>query len=81
MIRDHDGSCELLDDLDGDKQTITIRTKLFSTYAIIYTEGFFAEDETNMQWLWLLLAALVVLAVGMTWYYSRKRTRGRHRRG
>lgn len=39
IIRVHDGAADVLDDLDSDPATITFRTNLFSTYAIVYTDG------------------------------------------
>ena len=44
IMRNHDGSCYLLDDQDDQADTITIRTGLFSTYAIMYT------DTAASQW-------------------------------
>ena len=44
IMRNHDGSCYLLDDQDDQADTITIRTGLFSTYAIMYT------DIATSQW-------------------------------
>lgn len=37
VIRVHDGKATLLDDIDSDPNTVTVRSKLFSTYAIIYS--------------------------------------------
>ena len=34
----HDGSCELLNDIDEDGRTITISSDKFSTYAILYAQ-------------------------------------------
>lgn len=39
VIRIHDGETAVLEDLDNDKDTITIETNRFSTYAIIYKAG------------------------------------------
>lgn len=36
VIRIHDGEATVLDDIDDDPNTVTVRSKLFSTYAIIY---------------------------------------------
>ena len=45
IIRVHEGAADVLDDLDSDPATITFRTNLFSTYAIVYTDGPAATDE------------------------------------
>lgn len=39
VLRVHDGETTLLEDLDSDNTSITIRTKLFSTYSLMYTLG------------------------------------------
>ena len=38
IMRYHDGSCDLLNDIDDDDRTITIRSDKFSTYAILYAQ-------------------------------------------
>lgn len=47
IMRCHDGECVLLADLDENPDTITIRTKLFSTYAICYVAAENAEEESK----------------------------------
>lgn len=37
VIRVHDGKAALLDDIDSDPNTVTVRSRYFSTYAIIYS--------------------------------------------
>lgn len=37
VIRVHDGKATLLDDIDNDPNTITVRSRYFSTYAIVYS--------------------------------------------
>lgn len=37
VIRVHDGEAVLLDDTDSDANTVTVRSKYFSTYAIVYS--------------------------------------------
>ena len=39
IARCHEGEYALLDDLDSEPDTITIKTELFSTYAIAYRQG------------------------------------------
>lgn len=39
VIRVHDGKTAILADLDNDKNTITIETDKFSTYALIYSDS------------------------------------------
>ena len=38
-LRVHDGTCQLLEDVDEDEDTITIQTHLFSTYAVLHNSG------------------------------------------
>lgn len=55
ILRCHEGNTVLLHDLDSDPATITVRTKLFSTYAIVYTmtevtpEAIRAAEEMNAE--------------------------------
>lgn len=37
VIRVHDGKATLLDDIDSDPNTVTVRSRYFSTYAVIYS--------------------------------------------
>ena len=46
VMRLHEGETTLLDDLDDTKETITIRTGLFSTYAILYEQN---ESRKRLQ--------------------------------
>ena len=46
IIRVHDGTAEVLEDLDGDADTITIATDRFSTYALVYKEAGSGADVT-----------------------------------
>lgn len=39
VIRVHDGETAVLPDLDGDRDTVTIATDKFSTYALVYAES------------------------------------------
>lgn len=43
IVRNHDGELTLLEDLDDNPNTITIRTDRFSNYALVYTES---KDDT-----------------------------------
>lgn len=55
ILRCHEGYTVLLRDLDSDPATITVKTKLFSTYAIVYTlqevtpEAIQAAEEMNTE--------------------------------
>lgn len=46
IIRVHDGVAEVLADLDGDADTITIATDRFSAYALVYKEAGSGADVT-----------------------------------
>lgn len=45
IMRNHEGTGTILEDLDDDATTITIRTDRFSTYAILYTD----EDVSGVD--------------------------------
>lgn len=45
IMRNHEGTCTILEDLDDDTTTITIKTDRFSTYAILYTD----EDVSGVD--------------------------------
>ena len=47
VIRVHDGRAELLTDLDGSADTITIETDRFSTYAIVYKDTANSGNDDN----------------------------------
>ena len=49
VVRVHDGAAELLPDLDGAADTITIETDMFSTYALVYKDstGTVISDNKN----------------------------------
>lgn len=50
VIRVHNGSTELLTDLDGSADTITIETDRFSTYGIIYKDnGAMSTEKPSPQ--------------------------------
>lgn len=46
LIRLHNGTAALLKDLDSDPDTITVKTDLFSVYAIVYTKNI---DDVNIK--------------------------------
>lgn len=45
LIGVHEGTAALLEDLDSDPDTITVKTDRFSSYAIVYTEN----DDVNIK--------------------------------
>ena len=47
IIRVHEGAAEVLDDLDGNPETITIETDRFSTYVIVCSDTADNGDENN----------------------------------
>lgn len=47
IIRNHNGVCDLLPDIDSDPDTITFKTDRFSTYAIAYEED--VRDPGNVD--------------------------------
>lgn len=46
LIRLHNGTAELLKDLDSDSDTITVKTDMFSVYAIVYTKD---KGDVNIK--------------------------------
>lgn len=75
IIRCHDGECTLLEDLDDNADTITIKTDKFSTYAIVYTRnaqyvapgtGYTANMQVWFVMLVAIIAGLTVMGVGFT---------------
>ena len=46
IIRNHDGECTILRDLDDNDETLTIETDRFSDYLVIYDDNF-AESAKN----------------------------------
>ena len=38
VMRNHEGKCDMLDDLDETPETVTIKSGLFSSYALCYTD-------------------------------------------
>lgn len=47
VLRVHDGETVLLPDLDNDKNTVTIETDRFSTYALVYSDKASASEGGN----------------------------------
>lgn len=48
VIRVHDGSATVLNDLDSDPNTVTFETDRFSTYALVYSESANTGDKSNI---------------------------------
>lgn len=69
VVRNHNDKCTILEDLDSDPNTITIRTGQFSTYAILYTDA--DVEHIDVQKLnqktnvlpWILFGAFVALII------------------
>ena len=53
VLRVHNGEATLLDDLDDEESTITIRTNLFSTYSVLYE-----NEEAGPNYMLILLLIL-----------------------
>jgi hypothetical protein len=73
IMRAHQGVSTLLEDLDGDPNTITISTGQFSTYALMYNdpqmlEEVFLEEVCVIHWVILLIATVGVVMI----YVNRK---------
>lgn len=89
IMRNHEGTCDLLEDLDAVAETITIRTDRFSTYAILYTDvaenqwkqtseqtsnaGDLGTKNASCHWHLMLIALLIVFLILL--YVMRKSSR------
>lgn len=72
ILRNHDGVCDMLMDLDDDPDTITFRTDRFSTYAIVYEEEPQVQEsvETGDKGMvnaleYMLMACLALASMGI----------------
>ena len=79
MMRNHDGECTLLEDNDNNADTITIRTHLFSAYAIVYTDetiltkqppqitaSLVMGNKVGCHWHFMIMAMMVICLVALT---------------
>ena len=67
ILRNHDGVCEMLEDLDTDSSTITFRTDKFSTYAIVYVDSDVkAGDKAASFMIYFIAMAFAGLGVTIT---------------
>lgn len=79
IMRNHNGECTLLEDLDEELQTITIATDRFSTYAIMYTDSNVEKlniaqvDQTPKVTPWILFGVFVLLMILFGVLVERKR--------
>ena len=72
ILRNHEGVCELLEDLDDEPTTVTIATNKFSTYALLYVDSDTTE-EAAMEWIWFLLGGSVLLLFFIFLFLKRKK--------
>ena len=88
MMRNHEGTCNLLPDVDTDVNTITIRSAEFSIYTIMYTDENVVDldlEELNITvlsadhssnafpWIWVVLGICVIVAFGIIIILIKKR--------
>ena len=87
LMRNHEGVCTLLEDIDTDAYTITVLTGHFSTYVISYTDAevsdvdiealnqsvMLSTSQGNNALLWILVIILAMAAAFGVWYYGKKR--------
>ncbi len=66
VLRYHDGEVTTLEDQDNNPETITIKTKLFSTYAIAFIADSNAVKHGFPWWILILLLILVIIASAVT---------------
>ena len=72
VLRNHEGACDLLEDLDDEPTTVTIATNKFSTYALLYVDNDTAE-ESMMGWVWFLVGGSVLLLFLIFLFLKRKK--------
>ena len=65
ILRDHDGVCDMLMDLDDNPDTITFRTDRFSAYAIVYEEEPQTIESVNTGDNGITRAAVYILLAGL----------------
>jgi hypothetical protein len=80
MMRNHEGTCNLLPDVDTDANTITVSSADFSIYTIMYTDENVVDldlEELNIivlsadhsgnafPWIWVVIGVCVVAAFGI----------------
>ncbi len=66
VLRYHDGEVTTLEDQDNNPETITIKTKLFSTYAIAFIADSNAVKHGFPWWILILLLILIIIASAVT---------------
>ena len=68
VLRVHNGEATLLDDLDDEEKTITIRSNLFSTYSILYE-----KEETGSNGMLIILLILLITVPMVVWFIINRR--------
>ena len=75
IMRNHDGVCDILEDLDDNPDTITFRTDRFSTYAIAYEEDVVngsvdtGDNAASIVWVYIMM---IILSAGTVVLLNRK---------
>ena len=74
IIRNHDGVCDILEDIDDNPDTITFKTDRFSTYAIAYDEPVESvKTGDNNGAAMALYMIMMLMAAGCAVYAGRKK--------
>ena len=68
VLRLHNGETALLEDLDDEENTITIRTRLFSTYSILYENA-----ETGFNYIPIIVIILIIVVLIAVWLERNRR--------
>ena len=68
VLRVHNGVATLLDDLDDEEKTITIRTNMFSTYSILYE-----KEEAESKGMFVVVLLILLCIVPMVVWFERNR--------
>lgn len=79
IVRNHDGECTLLEDLDDEYTTITFKTDRFSVYALVYEKercglcGICPTLGNVCVFIWAGIAVVVCAAAAVTVVLLRRR--------
>lgn len=74
VMRNHEGECDMLDDIDSVQNTVTFKTKLFSAYALYYTDapvepGSVHFSTVNTVTVVTIIALALIVAAGLFMFF------------
>ena len=80
VVREHNGTVDVLEDLDDDPDTVTFRTDRFSAYAFAYEGGKAAVNWVLIGIIAAVLVAVLVVALILIQRTRRVKARARSRK-